>query len=167
VGADQHHPARALQVDRPKQNPLGIAAGDRHNRLPALERPGRPQRWKQPQQRPVEAQQPIASVPARLQTSGDPPSYEAYRVKGGAQRRDRLQTTSGLASRSAVEQKSTSPHIRSAHQEPAPISRMHGSVCEARRDGTHLFDGIKALGGIRSTSILLRREQRWSLRVEL
>jgi hypothetical protein len=75
VGADQHHPARALQVDRPKQNPLGIAAGDRHNRLSALERPGRPQRREQPQQRPIEAQQPIASVPARLQTSGDPPFF--------------------------------------------------------------------------------------------
>jgi hypothetical protein len=73
--ADQHHPARASQVDRPKQHPLGIAAGDRHNRLPALECPGRPQRRKQPQQRPVEAQQPIAPVPAPLQTSGDPPFF--------------------------------------------------------------------------------------------
>jgi hypothetical protein len=126
--ADQHHPARASQVDRPKQHPLGIAAGDRHEGLRALERPGRPQRRKQPQQRPLEAQQPIAPVPARLQPSGDPPSYEAYRVKGGAQRRDRVQTTSGSASRSAVGQKSTSPHIRSARQEPAPISRMHGPI---------------------------------------
>ena len=73
--ADQHHPARALQVDGPEQYPLGIAAGDRHDRLSALERPSRAQRRKQPQQRPVEAQQPIAPVPARLQTSGDPPFF--------------------------------------------------------------------------------------------
>ena len=73
--ADQHHTARASQVDRPKQHPLGIAAGDRHNRLPALERPGRPQRRKQPQQRPVEAQQPIARLPARLQPSDDAPFF--------------------------------------------------------------------------------------------
>jgi ubiquinone/menaquinone biosynthesis C-methylase UbiE len=32
------------------------------------------------------------------------PSYEAFRVKAGAQRRDRLQTTSGSASRSTAEQ---------------------------------------------------------------
>src|SRR6187431_3048405 len=37
-----------------------------------------------------------AQGPAALaygRTGGRPPSYEAYRVKGGAQRRDRLQTT--------------------------------------------------------------------------
>jgi hypothetical protein len=73
--ADQHHPASASQVNRPKQHPLGIAAGDRHHRLGAPECPGRPQRRKQPQQGPVEAQQPIAAVPARLQTSGDPPFF--------------------------------------------------------------------------------------------
>ena len=43
-GVDQHHPARASQIDRPKQHPLGIAAGDRYDRLGALERPGCPQR---------------------------------------------------------------------------------------------------------------------------
>ena len=75
VGADQHHPARASQIDRPKQHPLGVAAFDRHDRLGALERPGCPQRRKQPQQRPVEAQQPIVPVPARLQTSGNPPFF--------------------------------------------------------------------------------------------
>lgn len=75
TGADQHHPASALQVDGPEQHPLGIAAGDRHEGLRALERPGGPQRRKQPQQRPVEAQQPIVSVPAGFQTSGDAPFF--------------------------------------------------------------------------------------------
>jgi hypothetical protein len=73
--ANQHHPASAAQIDGPKQHPLGIAAADRHDRLSALERPGGAQRRKQPQQRPVEAQQPIARLPAGLQTSGDPPFF--------------------------------------------------------------------------------------------
>jgi hypothetical protein len=75
TGADQRHPASAAQVNRPKQHPLGVAPGDRHEGLRALERPGRPQRRKQPQQRPVEAQQPITPVPAGLQASGDPPFF--------------------------------------------------------------------------------------------
>jgi transposase-like protein len=75
TGADQRHPASAAQVNHPKQHPLGVAPGDRHEGLRALERPGRPQRRKQPQQRPVEAQQPITPVPAGLQASGDPPFF--------------------------------------------------------------------------------------------
>jgi hypothetical protein len=73
--AYQHHAASTSQIDGPKQHPLGIAAGDRHHRLRALERPGRAQRGKQPQQRPVEAQQPITPVPARRQTSDDAPFF--------------------------------------------------------------------------------------------
>jgi hypothetical protein len=73
--ADHHHPACRLRVDGPKQHPLGIAAGDRHGGLGALERPCGPQWRKQPQQRPVEAQQPIAPLPARLQTPDQPPFF--------------------------------------------------------------------------------------------
>jgi hypothetical protein len=41
--------------------------------------------------------------------------------------------------------KSTSPHSRSARQEPAPISRMHGPVCEARRTGPIFIPASKPL----------------------
>lgn len=75
----------------------------------------------------------------------DAPSYEAFGVKGGASRRDRLQTMSGSASRRTAEQ----VHITSypvgsrgacTHIPHARVSRR------SREDGTHLFNAIKALG---------------------
>ena len=73
------------------------------------------------------------------------PSYEAYRVKGGAQRRDRLQTMSGSASRATAEQ----VHITSYPVgSPGACTHLPHARASLRgeEDRTHLYDGIKAPG---------------------
>jgi len=75
--ADEHDPVRGPQVDDAEQHPLGVRARDRHRRLRALERPGRAQRWKQPQQCPVAAQQHAAGAPAGPQLPDQCPFFWA------------------------------------------------------------------------------------------
>ena len=74
---DQHDPVRRPQVDRAEQHPLGIRTGDRHRGLRALAGPGRAQWRKQPQQRPVAAQQHVAGAPISAQAPDYPPFFWA------------------------------------------------------------------------------------------
>ena len=77
MAADQHDAVRGPQIDRTKQHPLGIGAGDRHHGLRPRERPSRAQWREQPQQRPIQAQQHVARSPARFQAPDQSPFFWA------------------------------------------------------------------------------------------
>jgi hypothetical protein len=72
-------------------------------------------------------------------------SYEAYRVKGGARRLDRLQTMSGSASRSTVEQVHITSYPVGSRGACTHIPHARASL-RGEEDRTHLYDGIKAPG---------------------
>jgi hypothetical protein len=72
-------------------------------------------------------------------------SYEAYRVKGGARRLDRLQTMSGSASRSTVEQVHITSYPVGSPGACTHIPHARASL-RGEEDRTHLYDGIKAPG---------------------
>jgi hypothetical protein len=74
---DEHDPVRSPQVDRTEQHPLGVGTGDRHRGLCAFPGPGRAQGRKQPQQRPVAAQQRVAGAPTSAETSNYSPFFWA------------------------------------------------------------------------------------------
>jgi hypothetical protein len=92
--------------------------------------------------------------------------YEAYSVKGGAQRRKCLQMRAGSASRFSAEQ--IPYHLISGRlAEPAPLSRMRGPVCEARKMGPIIMTASKPLAlpvhihpaSSRATVVASRRTQ--------
>src|SRR5215217_1109248 len=88
----------------------------------------------------------FASLAWQPGTSADwSASYGAYRVKGGARRLDRLQTMSGSASRSTVEQVHITSYPVGSRGACTHIPHARASL-RGEEDRTHLYDGIKAPG---------------------
>jgi hypothetical protein len=73
AAADVDCPVRGSHIARAKQYTFGVLAGDGHLGLRADRGPHRPERWKQPQQRPVGEQQHVARLEPPFQPSDNAP----------------------------------------------------------------------------------------------
>jgi len=73
AAADGDRPVRGSHIDRAKQCTFGVLAGNGHLGLRADRSPHSPERWEQPQQRPVGEQQHVARLERGFQPSDNAP----------------------------------------------------------------------------------------------